>query len=69
MPWESMSRQATLFAGEANSMNMVIRQVGSQVHILVPWHDVHHEDSIASHLWKGLGLENAPAVFMPIYKG
>lgn len=50
-------------------MNMVIRQVGSQVHILVPWHDVHREQLIANGLWRDLGLENAPAVFMPIYKG
>ena len=50
-------------------MNLVVRQVGSQIHILVPWHDVHNVRPILDTVCVGAGLENSPSVFLPIHRG
>lgn len=54
---------------EKTPIQLVIRQIGSQVHILVPWHDVHGASTGLDPVCGTAGLENAPSVFLPIYRG
>ncbi|MBI3547769.1 MAG: hypothetical protein HY078_01830 [Elusimicrobia bacterium] len=50
--------------------NLVTLRVGARVHILVPWNDINSRSAQSPiDLVRDSGVQNAPAVFLPVNHG
>lgn len=49
--------------------NLVTVRLGPKVHILVPWNDLHVAETTENLPWGALGLQETPAVYIPVNRG